>query len=144
MTVGPVARRAKEYSAGGVVTKAGKLLLVKVRNLSGRLVWTFPKGHLEGGESAREAALREVEEETGWRCEIVEALMTARYTFRRGGTAVDKRVRWFWMRPDRKVGRPDEQEVLQTRWRTPGEAGGALAYDSDLKLLRMMRGRIRG
>ena len=32
--------------------------------------WSLPKGKLEPGESARSAAVREVEEETGLRCEV--------------------------------------------------------------------------
>ena len=57
-------KEAKEYAAGGIVGKNGKVLLVKVTNLQGQVVWTFPKGHLEKNETPLKAALREVEEET--------------------------------------------------------------------------------
>ena len=63
----------KEFSAGGLVRRGGKVLMVKVCNLKGEEVWTFPKGHVEKGETPMEAALREVEEETGWRCRLKEA-----------------------------------------------------------------------
>ena len=46
-----------EYSAGGVaVNEHGRLLMVKVKNLKGDIVWTFPKGHVEKGEKSEETA----------------------------------------------------------------------------------------
>jgi diadenosine hexaphosphate hydrolase (ATP-forming) len=66
-------------SAGGVVMGHAGVLLIKVKNLQGQVVWTFPKGHLEPGETAEEAALREVEEETGWRCKILGPLLDVEY-----------------------------------------------------------------
>ena len=65
----------KGVSAGGVVFDAGgRVALVLQRNRSGRLRWTLPKGRLEDGESPREAAHREVGEETGLFVRIVAAL----------------------------------------------------------------------
>ena len=83
----------KEFSAGGVVTENGRALLIRMRTLAGRLVWTFPKGHVEPGETPEAAALREVLEETGCACRITGELMTARYSFTRAGRPVDKQVK---------------------------------------------------
>jgi ADP-ribose pyrophosphatase YjhB (NUDIX family) len=135
----------REYSAGGVVSRGEKLLLVKVCNLEGKKVWTFPKGHLEKGETPLEAALREVEEETGWRCRKVKSLLVVRYNFLRKGRPVAKRVRWYWLEPLQKAGKPDAEEILKTRWLTPEAAAGKLSYRSDLKLLKaflMVRGAL--
>ena len=115
--------------------RSGRLLLVKVRNLSGEIVWTFPKGHLEPGETAADAALREVEEETGWACRIKADLPTVRYSFRRGGRLVSKRVFWFRMEPVAKTGRRDPEEILAVRWAGRGATSILLRYPSDLKLL---------
>jgi 8-oxo-dGTP pyrophosphatase MutT (NUDIX family) len=125
----------REVSAGGVVSRGERLLLVKVKNLLGELRWTFPKGHLEDGETALEAALREVEEETGWRCRTRKALPTVSYRFKREGKPVAKSVRWWWMEPVEKTGRPDADEILSARWAKPSDARRLLTYPSDLKLL---------
>jgi ADP-ribose pyrophosphatase YjhB (NUDIX family) len=124
-----------EYSAGGVVVKDGKLLLVQVENLQGQVVWTFPKGHLEEGETAKQAALREVREETGYPCEIVEPLEPVQYFFMKGERRVSKRVKWFLMRPAGAPGAHDADEVMQVRWMDPETARKKLKYPSDLKLL---------
>lgn len=46
--------------------------------------WTFPKGKLDPGETFEQAALREVLEETGMRCEVVRFIGTTYYTHRKG------------------------------------------------------------
>jgi ADP-ribose pyrophosphatase YjhB (NUDIX family) len=134
---------AREVSAGGVVSRDGKLLLVRVKNLEKRKVWTFPKGHLDPGETALEAAIREVREETGWRCRAQGPLYTARYRFRRGKTPVSKVVKWYRMRPQRKVGRPDLDEILSARWVSVSRAEELLSYPSDLKLVSAWKRRAR-
>ena len=58
--------------------------------------WSLPKGKLSPGEEWASAALREVEEETGMRCELGEELGSVRYRDRKGRP---KRVRWWRMRP---------------------------------------------
>ncbi len=126
----------KEFSAGGIVSRGSRLLLVRVRNLRGEEVWTFPKGHLEAGEGPEEAALREVEEETGWRCRVLRSLPTARYRFERRGFPVAKEVRWFLMEPLAKTGLPDAQEILASRWVAAAEARKRLVYPSDVALLK--------
>ncbi|MEK7858930.1 MAG: NUDIX domain-containing protein [Elusimicrobiota bacterium] len=125
---------ARETASGGVVRRRGKILLVRVENLAGEKVWTFPKGHPEAGEGPRKTALREVEEETGYACRILAPLMTARYQFSRSQGKVSKTVRWFLMEPEKKVGKPDPREILSVRWAAPEKAEGLLRYPSDLKL----------
>lgn len=128
----------KEYAAGGAVIRGGKVLLVKVTNLQGEVKWSFPKGHLEGREKPLEAALREVEEETGWRCESQGLLGEVRYKFNRNGRPVDKKVRWYRMKPLKKVGRPDAVEIMTTRWVALRGLSKYLTYPSDLKLAKKL------
>jgi ADP-ribose pyrophosphatase YjhB (NUDIX family) len=131
----------KEVSAGGLVVREGQVLLVKVENLQGEIRWTFPKGHLEPGEGARQAALREVEEETGWACRILEPLTTARYHFFRKGREVAKQVKWYLMAPLRKTGRRDPDEIMAVRWAGLAAARQLISYPSDIELFESYRKR---
>lgn len=135
-------RPGEEYSAGGVVTRDGEVLLVKVKNLKGEEVWTFPKGHLDPGETPKQAALREVEEETGFACEVIGPLTLVRYMFQRQGRLVRKRVRWYWMRPLERRGEPDAVEVLEVAWARPPEAAGLLKYPGDKRLLTLISAKL--
>jgi diadenosine hexaphosphate hydrolase (ATP-forming) len=130
-----VNRSAREVSAGGVVVGHAGLLLIKVRNAQGHVVWTFPKGHLEKGETPEAAALREVQEETGWRCTVVGPLMDVEYSFTRDGKTVLKTVHWFRMEAEDRVGEWDQEEVLDCRWCLLAEAKNLVTYPSDIKII---------
>ena len=54
-------------AAGGIVWRDGEVLLVHRPKYDD---WTFPKGKADDGETDEDAALREVEEETGFRCSL--------------------------------------------------------------------------
>ncbi|MBI5573245.1 MAG: NUDIX domain-containing protein [Elusimicrobia bacterium] len=123
-----------EFSAGGVIIKDKKLLIVKVKNLSGKIVWTFPKGHIEKSEKIKNAALREVSEETGYSCKIIKSLGKTQYGFRHQNKFISKKVAWFLMSPLGKIGTHDH-EILTTRWVKITEGKKYLKYETDLKLL---------
>jgi 8-oxo-dGTP pyrophosphatase MutT (NUDIX family) len=130
------ADRGLEHSAGGVIVEDGRVLLIRTRNLEGAEVWTFPKGHLEAGETPEAAAIREVAEETGFNCEISGELYKAEYSFFRNGRPVDKDVRWYRM--DKRGGdgvpkTPDE--IAGMKWAALEEAKALLTYPSDLRML---------
>jgi 8-oxo-dGTP pyrophosphatase MutT (NUDIX family) len=59
-----------------VLNNIGEVLLVSRRDEN---IWTFPKGHLEYGETIEEAALREVSEETGYKVKIQKRLSDLTY-----------------------------------------------------------------
>jgi ADP-ribose pyrophosphatase YjhB (NUDIX family) len=82
-------------SAGAVVVAGDQCLLLR----RGR-EWILPKGHIEQGERAEDAAVREVREETGVEIAIVDWIGSTRYEFlnRRGGTRNRKTVEWFLAR----------------------------------------------
>jgi 8-oxo-dGTP pyrophosphatase MutT (NUDIX family) len=123
-----------EFSAGGVGLRADQVLLVRSVDLKGRSVWTFPKGKLNAGEKSPEAALREVQEETGWRCRIEVELPRSEYWFQRGGERVKKTVRWYRMMPIEQVGSHDD-EIEEVIWISAADAMTRLTYESDRKLL---------
>lgn len=135
MTAMAESRPVFESSAGGlVVDDDGRVLLIRARDLRNRAVWTLPKGALAPGEQSRDAALREVQEETGYRCEVVRELEPVTYWFQRAGRRIRKTVRWFLMRPVAKVGEHDH-EVDEVAWATPAEALSRLRYESDRRLV---------
>jgi len=128
-------RPVLQFSAGGlVVDERGRVLLIRARDLRNQPVWTLPKGTLGPGESSADAALREVREETGYRCEVVRELDTATYWFQRDRQRIRKTVRWFLMRPLEKVGEHDH-EVDEVAWLERDAALGRLRYDSDRHLV---------
>ncbi len=101
-------------SAGGVVmNQQGRLLLRKPTGEFDGYVWTFPKGRIDAGESVRDAALREVLEETGMECRIVRKLGDYR-----GGTSI---TTMFVMEPIRRV-REHDEETARIAWVLPQAA----------------------
>jgi diadenosine hexaphosphate hydrolase (ATP-forming) len=136
-------KESSEFAAGGIIARGGKILLVQVRNLEGKIVWTFPKGHLEKKETWLAAALREVEEETGWKCRSRGVLSNVTYRFERKGQPVFKRVRWYKMEPVEKTGKPDADEIRKTKWVEARKAEKSLSYRSDGRVLsRFLKGEL--
>jgi 8-oxo-dGTP diphosphatase len=60
--------------SAGIVVQEGRVLMVRRRIKEGELMWQFPAGAIEPGESAEQAAVRETEEETGLAVEAVKLL----------------------------------------------------------------------
>ncbi len=96
MTTDAGARRGREpkvfhHSAGAVVIVDGRCLAIR---LVARPEWVLPKGHLEEGETAEAAAVREVREETGLEVRTIVRIGETRYSF---GPDVRHRklVEWF-------------------------------------------------
>ena len=126
------ARLALIRAAGGVVTRtgaAGPEVVLVYR--SDRADWTFPKGKALPGESDEDCAVREVEEETGLRCELDAELPTTAYMDDKGR---DKRVRYWRMIPvDGELAA--ENEVDDAEWVRVDDARRRLTYERDLNVL---------
>lgn len=94
--------------------------------------WGFPKGKADGDETSEETALREVLEETGYRCRIVAPLGTTRYRVT-GGV---KEVTWFAMRPlPDSPGFVPNDEIDEIQWVRRKKARKILDYQNDRRLL---------
>jgi 8-oxo-dGTP pyrophosphatase MutT (NUDIX family) len=128
-----------EFSAGGVVFNAAHEVVVIVptrRAADGSRVLALPKGHPDGAESAAEAALREVREETGVEAEIVESLGEVRYWYQRGGRRVAKAVEFFLLRYVAGDLGDHDHEVEDARWIPGEEAAEKLTYDGEREMVR--------
>jgi 8-oxo-dGTP diphosphatase len=120
-------------AAGGLVWRLGrdgpKLAVI---HRPKRQDWSLPKGKLESGERFTEAALREVEEETGCRARLESFAGYTLYRSRRGPKLV-----LFWHMVVDEVGRFEpNDEVDQVEWLTPEEALRRLDHASEQRLVR--------
>lgn len=105
-----------------VVNDKREILLVTLR---GESIWTFPKGHVEPGESPEQTALREVEEETGYQAAITRQLPDLTYTHGQTGELI--RVALFQARLIAKTGEAEVQ--TECAWFSPEAAREALYYN---------------
>lgn len=128
----------RQFSAGGIVFKDGQVLLIKNAALRdpSKSYWGFPKGHLEEGESSKQAAVREIKEETGIEVEIISKLGESKYMFTFEGAKVFKSVAVFLMKYFSGELVPQEGEVLDVKWFSPEEAQNLLSFSKDREFLK--------
>jgi 8-oxo-dGTP diphosphatase len=123
-------------AAGGIVRRVGpngiEVLLVHRPAYDD---WTFPKGKSAPGETDEETAVREVEEETCFRCRLGRELPSARYHDKHGR---EKVVRYWTMAISSAGVFKPESEVDELRWLTPELAAEMLSYDRDRHVLAVV------
>jgi 8-oxo-dGTP diphosphatase len=120
-------------AAGGVIVRSSENgREVAVIHRPKYMDWSLPKGKLEPGEGWLDAALREVEEETGYRCEASVDLPPVSYLDRKGRR---KLVRYWLMEPISGEFEP-HGEVDELRWVERDPAVKLLSYPHDRELVR--------
>ena len=124
--------RKRTQAAGGLLVREGadgpELAVVHRPRYDD---WSLPKGKLEPGESFDQAARREIEEETGFVCELGPELESTSYIDHKGRP---KLVRWFRMTPTGGSFAAND-EVDELRWLSPAEAMEIVHYDHDSRLI---------
>lgn len=131
----------RESSAGGVVFRVSggqpRFLLI----CDSYDKWGFPKGHLERGERADTAALREVMEETGLRAltlvGLPPSIATIEWTFRLRGELIHKSCQYFLMETAVENTRPQKSEGISAcRWATLDAARALISYENAREVLQ--------
>jgi len=120
--------------AGGIIWRGGspespEILLVRHARKRG---WGFPKGKLERGETSREAALREVREETGLRCRCEGLAGSVAYRSRRGHS----RVATYWLMTPVRGGVRVGSEIDRVEWVPLERAAARMERKPEAALLR--------
>ena len=141
----------REFSAGGVVFKkeGGKILWLLRRNRPSQLYpaedhWTLPKGWIEAGEKAEQAAVREVAEE-GWvRARVRAKIADEKYVYTpRGGERTFKIVSFFLMEyvkdVPKRVRKGEVEETAEAEWLPYEEARKRLIFSGEKKVLDKAR-----
>jgi 8-oxo-dGTP pyrophosphatase MutT (NUDIX family) len=142
-------RRAvrRELSAGGLVWRrgpGGAAQVVLVRP-AGRDAWVLPKGHVERGETIAQAAIREVQEETGVKATVAQPLGEVAYVFSQREresqppATIFKRVHFYLMEYQSGALSDHDDEIAEAQWVDLEEALHLLTYDNERELVARAR-----
>jgi 8-oxo-dGTP pyrophosphatase MutT (NUDIX family) len=131
-------RVRRKVSAGGVPFRVhdGRVQFALVRP-AGRTVWVLPKGVVEPAERPEEAALREVQEETGLVVQPRGALGEIEYWFAERGRPgrVHKRVHHFLFEAEGGSLDDHDDEMAEARWFEATEALRSLTHANERTIL---------
>ena len=130
----------EETSAGGLVvdqqSPTARGALIGRIDRRGRLLWSLPKGHIEPGETAEEAAVREVEEETGIIASVRAFLGSIDYWFVAEDRRIHKTVHHFLLRAVGGKLSDADYEVAEVAWVPLADLPSRLAYADERRLVR--------
>ncbi len=130
-----------EKSCGAIVIhkKGDRCKILLVRNHNGRN-YSFPKGHVEMGETEEETAIREVKEETGLDITIIPSFREVADYCPFG--KIRKRVVFFMAQTMSDKVHIQEEEIDSYIWVDLEEAHHRCTYDNDLRVIRKARENI--
>jgi len=126
-----------ETSAGGLIVdhESGAAAVIGRLDRRGRLLWSLPKGHIEEGETPEQAAVREVEEETGIIGCVVAPLGTIDFWFVAEDRRVHKTVHHFLLMATDGELSADDVEVEEVEWVPLDQLPNRLAYADERRLI---------
>ena len=123
-----------EKSCGCVLYYVHRELRVLVIKQARNGNWSFPKGHVEQGETEIETAIREVREEVGAEVSPIDGFREViRYTPK---TNVQKDVVYFVATPETPTIKMQREEVSDYKWMRPDDAMKNLTFKNDKEVLR--------
>jgi len=134
-----------EVSAGGVAYRRhGARIEVALISVGAPARWQLPKGLIGRGEAPEAAALREVREEAGVECSLLEEIEQIEYWYvaaaRDGGRVrCHKFVHFYLLRYLRGDVREHDHEVNEARWFEIGEAQARLAFEGERRVVARAR-----
>jgi ADP-ribose pyrophosphatase YjhB (NUDIX family) len=112
-----------------------RAVIIGRRNNRGRLLWSLPKGHLEEGESPTEAALREVQEETGLIGVVVGELGVIDFWFQQEKVTIHKTVHHFLIIAKEGTLTAQEGEVDEIAWVAMDQIAKRLTHEDEKQLV---------
>ena len=134
--------RVAETSAGGFVLNSDgsfRVALIGRLNRGNRIDWYVPKGHPEGNETAEQAAVREIAEETGLIAEVLEHLGDIEYEFQTPEKTIVKTVHHFLLQQTGghlTIENDPDQEAVDVRWFALDELEKQLTHENEKRLAR--------
>lgn len=128
------------HAAGCVIVRFAEAqpLFLLIRDQYGH--WTFPKGHLDEGETSRDAAVREVREETGVIGTLGSHITTIYYDVTKKGQTFRKQVDWYVLITAQTTVTPQAEEgIYEYAWLPADDVESHLGYPALIEVFRLTR-----
>lgn len=131
-----------EKSCGAIVFRKfhGNTEVLLIKHLNGGH-WSFPKGHVEIGETEPETAIREIKEETG--IDVIIDLSFREVVSYSPRKDTKKDVVYFLAKAKNYILNPQIEEISQIKWVEINVAQSSLTYDKDKKLINKAKNIIK-
>ncbi len=128
----------REFSSGGVIIKktANDIKVLLIKDGYGR--WTWPKGHIEKGETSKAAALREICEEVGLKnISTIEKISSIKYFYHLKDELIFKTVFiYLFEAVGNEALRVLRSEISAAKWLTPENALDKVEYEGSKEVLK--------
>lgn len=117
-----------EQAGGVAIDAAGRVAIRRAK----RGDWVLPKGHIEAGESAATAAIREIMEEMGLATRLLDWVGDTRLHYKK-----ERHIGYFLVRVERELPEFAQHNGVDTFFLAPDEAVGRLTFNDDRALVRL-------